>query len=130
MKNENIKMKNDKEKFKKEFKLRIYNWIIILVKFIDSLPKDIISNVVSRKLIRSGTSVGANYVEAQAASSKKDFTNFIHYCLKSSNECKFWICLLKDTKRVDPNKISRLLDEIVEIANILGGSLLTLKGKR
>jgi len=129
MKNENIKMKNDKEKFKKEFKLRIYNWALQLVKFIDELPKDSVSRVICKQLIRSGTSVGANYIEGQAASSKKDFTNFINHCLKSANECKFWLSLLKDAKRVDENKSQLLFQEIVEISNIFGTSLLTLRGK-
>ena len=130
IKNENLKIKNDKEKFKKEFKLRIYNWSLDLVKLIDALSKDSVSKVISNQLIRSGTSVGANYVEAQAASSKKDFIKFIHYCLKSANECKFWLCLLKDTNRSGEKQIERLLNEIVEISNIFGSSLLTLKGKR
>lgn len=66
-------MKNDKEKFKIEFKRRIYNWILRLVKFIDYLPKERSVDIIANQLMRSGTSVGANYIEAQAASSKKDF---------------------------------------------------------
>ena len=81
-------MENDKEKFKTELKLRIYNWVLKLIKIIDELPKDNSSKIIANQLIRSCTSVGAYYIEAQSASSKKDFTNFLHHSLKSANESR------------------------------------------
>ena len=69
-------MQNDKEKFKNEFKKRLYNWVLRLIRFIDKLPKDSICLVMGRQLLRSGTSIIANYIEANSASSKKDFINF------------------------------------------------------
>lgn len=118
------------EKVKSEIKKRIYFWIIKLIKFIDVLSDDASSDIMAKQLISSGTSIGANYIEAQAASSKKDFTNFIHHSLKSANESKFWLALLRDTHKAKPQKTDPLLDELIEIANILAASLLTLKGKR
>ncbi len=53
-------MQNDKEKFKIEFKARIYNFILRLVKFVDSLSKDRSSQVFANQMLRSGTSIGAN----------------------------------------------------------------------
>lgn len=124
-------MKNDKEKFKKEFRQRITRYIIRLIRFIDSLPKsDSVSRIIGDQLTRSGTSFGANYIEAQAASSKKDFIVFFHYCLKSCNECVFWLEMLRDTDRGDKTEIEYLLKELHEISAIFGSSLLTLKGKR
>lgn len=123
-------MENDKEKFKVEFKRRIYSWVIQLVKFLDALPKDTITQRLVDQLFRSGGSVGANYIEAQASSSKKDFTNFLHYSLKSANESKFWLAVLRDTQRGDENEINALLRELIEIANILASSILTIKGRR
>ncbi len=123
-------MENDKEKFKNEFKKRLYNWVLRLIKFIDKLPKDNVCNVIGKQLLRSGTSVLANYIEAGAASSKKDFTNFFHHSLKSANESKMWLTLLRDTNKGDPNELKALLNELVEIANILASSILTLKGKK
>lgn len=79
-------MKNDKEKFKMEFKTRVYKFILRLVKFIDKLPKNTSSEIFARQILISGASIGANYIEAQAASSKRDFTNFFHHSLKSANE--------------------------------------------
>jgi len=123
-------MKNDKEKFKTEFKKRIYFWILKLINFIDSLSKDASSQIIGKQLLRSGTSVGANYIEAQAGSSKKDFTNFLHHSLKSANESKFWLALLRDSKKAKEDKVNSLLSELIEIANILGSSLLTVKGRK
>ena len=123
-------MKNDKEKFKTEFKKRIYFWILKLINFIDSLTKNTSSQVIGKQLLRSGTSIGANYIEAQAGSSKKDFTNFLHHSLKSANESKFWLALLRDSGKAKENKVNPLLNELIEIANILGSSLLTVKGRR
>ena len=75
-------------------------------------------------------SIGANYVEAQASSSKKDFINFFHYSLKSANESKFWLAILRDSGKGNQKEVEVLLKELIEIANILGSSLLTLKGKK
>ena len=123
-------MKNDKEKFKGDFKDRIYKFVLQLIKFVGGLPKDNSSQVIGRQLLRSGTSVGANHVEAQAASSKKDFTNFFHHSLKSANESKFWLNLLRDSGKATQKEIDSLLQELTEIANILGSSLITLKGRK
>lgn len=123
-------MENDKEKFKTDFKLRIYRWILALVKAIDALPRDSSSQIMAGQVLRSGTSVGANYIEAQAGSSRRDFANFLHHALKSANESKFWLSLLRDTGKMPRETADRLLREIVEIANVLAASLITVKGKR
>jgi four helix bundle protein len=80
--------------------------------------------------IRSGTSIGANIVEAQAGSSKKDFTNFYFHSLKSANETKFWLGLIRDSAKGDKIRADNLLKEVTEIANILGASIVTLKKKQ
>ncbi len=111
-------MENDNVKFKNEFKKRLYNWVLILIKFIDKLPKDSICSVMSKQLIRSGTSILANYIEANSASSKKDFINFFTHSLKSANESKVWIALLRDTDKGDKKELKWLMDELIEISNI------------
>ena len=123
-------MENDSVKFKNEFKKRLYNWVLRLIKFIDKLPKDSVCNVMGKQLLRSGTSVLANYIEANSASSKKDFINYFTHSLKSANESKVWLALLRDTNKGNKDKLKWLLQELVEIANVLASSILTLKGKR
>lgn len=123
-------MRKDNKAFSEEFKRRIYKWILRLIKFLETLPKnDSLCRTANDQLIRSGTSIGANYVEAIAGSSKKDFTNFLGYSLKSANESKFWLALLRDAGKGDRNEINELLKELIEIANILASSIKTLRGK-
>jgi four helix bundle protein len=123
-------MKNDKENFKKEFKKRLYDFTLRLIEFIDKLPNDNVSKRLCDQLLRSGTSIIANYIEGQAASSKKDFTNYFNISLKSANESKLWLALLRDSKRAKEDDVSWFLSELDEISNIFGSSILTLKGRR
>lgn len=93
-------MKNWEQNNKNGIKERAYVYALNLIKFIDNLDKkDLGVQILSRQLMRGGTSIGANIVEAQAGSSRKDFTNFFSYSLKSANESKFWLCLLRDSKK-------------------------------
>jgi four helix bundle protein len=80
--------------------------------------------------LRSGTSILANYVEGQCASSKKDFANFINHSLKSTNESKMWFALLRDSKRAKSEEVKWFLDELDEYSKIFASSILTIKGKR
>lgn len=123
-------MKQDNKTFSENFRKRIYRFILRLIKFIEVLPKnDDVCRIARNQLIRSGTSIGANYVEAIAGSSRKDFANFLNNSLKSSNESKFWLALLRDTGKGNKNEINELLKELIEISNILGSSIRTLKRK-
>ncbi len=123
-------MENDSAKFKSEFKKRLYVWVLRLIKFIDKLPKDSTCNVIGKQLLRSGTSTLANYIEANSASSKKDFISFFTHSLKSANESKLWLTILRDTDKGEKSELMWLLNELIEIANVLASSILTMKGKR
>ena len=123
-------MENDKGKFKREFKARLYALTLRIVRFVDSLPKGMVSEAMGKQLLQRGTSILANYIEAQSASSKKDFTNFFTHSLKSANESKVWITLLRDTSKVSKSDAEALLSELSEAASIIASSILTLKGKK
>lgn len=124
-------MQNNNLKFKTDLKRRAYLYALDIIKFIDFLDKkDFSIQIIAKQLLRSATSVGANITEAQAGSTKKDFTNFFSYALKSANESKFWLGLINDSRKINNNEIERLLQETIELSNILGSSILTLKGKR
>jgi len=123
-------MQNQNVKFKIKLKDRAYQYSIRIIKFLDTLPKDTSSQVIAKQLLRSATSIGANIIEAQASSSKRDFTNFFNHSLKSANESLYWLGLLKDAKKINNPHLVYLLNETKELANILGSSILTLKGKR
>ena len=124
-------MQNNNSKPKIELKRRVYLYAIAIIKFIDRLEKrDFSIEVIAKQLLRSATSIGANIIEAQAGSTRKDFTNFFAYALKSANESRFWLGLLRDSGKAEKGDVGKLLQETTEIANILGSSILTLKGRR
>jgi len=123
-------MENDKSKFKKEFQQRLYSFALKLIEFLDKLPQDNASRRVGDQLLRSGTSILGNYIEGQSASSKRDFTNYFNTSLKSTNESKIWLSLLRDSKRAKPEEVGWFLKELKEIGNIFASSILTLRGKK
>ena len=123
-------MQNQKSKIKSELKGRAYKFSVNVIEFLDTLPKDVSTGVITKQVLRSATSIGANIVEAQASSSRRDFTNFFTYSLKSANETVYWLGLLRDAKKIQDPQLTYLLKETQELANILGVSILTLKGKR
>ena len=81
---------------KREYNLetRTLNFSTELVIFCKSCPKDTITLSLINQLIRSGTSVGANYREANGASSRKDFQNKIFICKKEAKETLYWLELI------------------------------------
>lgn len=109
---------------------RIYDYALNVVIFCDSLSKNSLTQILAKQLLRSGTSISANVIEAQSSSSKKDFINFYTYSLKSANETKFWIRLLRDTGKVDKVKANIILKETGELCKIIAASILTMKNKR
>ena len=123
-------MQNNNQKLKTDLKKRVYLYALDIIAFLDTLDRGNTTQVLSKQVLRSATSIGANIIEAQAGSTKKDFTNFFSYALKSANESKFWLGLLRDSGRASPEKINPLLQETIELSNILGSSILTLKGKK
>jgi len=123
-------MQNQNSKSKTDLKRRAYQYSIGVIEFLDTLPKDSSSQVIAKQLLRSATSMGANVVEAKGASSKRDFTNFFSHSLKSANESLYWLGLLRDAKKINNPQLEYLSNETKELANMLGSSILTLKGKK
>jgi len=116
--------------FKKRLIIRTFQLSRQVIKLVDKFPNKRSAWVISDQLLRSATSIGANIVEAQAASSKKDFINFLNHALKSGNETKFWLALAKDLENNLVNQIDKILKETDELVKILGSSIATLKGKK
>lgn len=115
---------------KEEFKKRVYTFVLNVIKALENLPNDNISRRIGDQLLRSSSSIIGNYVEAYAASSRRDFTNFMNHSLKSANETILWIALLRDTKHISVKSSESLIRESKEIANIFGASVSTLRKKR
>ena len=101
--------------------------IVLLAKNFSS--NGLSSQIIFKQLIRSATSIGANIVEAQASSSRKDFSNFINHALKSSNETRYWLALLRDSEASLRAKTNTSLKEAQEISQILGSTVKKLRAK-
>jgi four helix bundle protein len=120
----------DNKEFKTQLITRASKLARETIALVDKFPKKQSAWVISDQLLRSITSIGANIIEAQAASSKKDFTNFLNHALKSGNEAKFWLTLAKDLDHNLIPKINKLFQETEELVKILGSSITTLRGKK
>ena len=117
------------EEFRKKLIQRAFTLARNIIALTDQFPNKRSAWVITDQLIRAATSIGANIIEAQAASSKRDFVNFLTHALKSGNETKFWLALSKDIVPSKIEEISSLLKEVDELVKILGSSISTLKGK-
>ena len=119
----------DNTEFKRRLIQRAFDLARRAMVFVDKFPNKRSAWIITDQLLRAITSIGANIIEAQAASSRKDFINFLNHSLKSGNETKFWLAL---SKELDPKLIEEaelLLKETDELVKILGSSISTLKGK-
>jgi four helix bundle protein len=124
------KSQNSSSKLKTDLRQRCYNFSISVVKFIEKLPQKRTFWIISDQLLRSATSIGANVVEAKSSSSRREFIKFYEIALRSANETKYWLELLRDTTEISKKEIEILLKECEEISKMLAKSLLTLKDKR
>ena len=123
-------MENQKAKVKTELKYRAYKYSIAIIEFLDSLPKDVSTTVITKQLLRSATSIGANVVEAKGASSKRDFTNFFSHSLKSANESLYWLGLLRDAKKINNAQLEYLIKGNQRISKHTGFKYLDSQGEK
>lgn len=122
-------MQNYNSKFKSDLKTRCYKFSLEIIAFMDTLPNQRSCWIIADQLLRSSMSIGANLVEARASSSRLEFKKFHEISLKSANETKYWLGLLRDSGKADTEKVNELLAEVTEIANMLAAGILKLKGK-
>lgn len=98
-----------------------------IVKLHQHLVKNKKETVISKQIVRSGTSIGANINEANYGQSKADFISKMHIALKETAETEYWIKLLYMSEYIDDKMSSSLLDDCLEIKRILIASINTAK---
>ena len=91
--------------------------------------KDRVNEPFFRQLIRSSASIGANVVEGRSGNSDREMIKYYRIALKSSNETKYWICLMRDALEIKDKRIGELLKEDTEISKILAASIITISKK-
>lgn len=109
---------------------KAFNFASNIVLFYEKYSKTHKDNTISKQLLRSGTSVGANINEAQFGNSKNDFIAKLHISLKETGESIYWIRLLKNTNILPSQEADELLSQAEEIKRILISSLNTAKNNK
>ncbi len=100
-----------------------------IITLADILPNKRSAGIIINQLIRAATSIGANLIEARVSSSRLEFKKFYEVSLKSDNETKYWLGLLRDAGLVNRKIVDDLLKETTEISNILASGDIKLKRK-
>ncbi|MBI4283535.1 MAG: four helix bundle protein [Chloroflexi bacterium] len=118
-------MTTDKKKYDLEERTARFGEAII--EFVKALPKDPINSPLISQIVRSGTSIGANYMEADGAESKKDFQHKIALCKKETKETKHWLRMMAEANPDRKDECQKLWREAQELTLIFSSILLPKK---
>jgi four helix bundle protein len=110
-----------------EFKTRTKNIAIRIIRLVDSLPRSVIAQILGKQLLRSGTSIGANYRAACRGKSKADVAHKLQIVEEEADESLYWIELLIDSNILRAKKVSSLQHDIGEIIAMTVASIKTLR---
>ena len=113
-------MDNIVEEKSLSFAVRIVN----LYKYLCTEKKEY---TLSKQILRSGTSIGANVAESQQAQSRADFLSKLNIALKETSETKYWLRLLAQTEYLDQTQYESLFQDCVELEKILVSIVKTVK---
>jgi four helix bundle protein len=110
-------------------KEKSFNFALIIVRLYQLLVTEKREFVLSKQLLRSGTSIGANIREAEHAESKADFIHKMSIALKEANESTYWIELLFKSDYINENQFNNLNNDLIEILKLLTSIIKTSKNK-
>jgi four helix bundle protein len=108
----------ENKEFAKQLENRTKEFAISIIQLSSSLPKTEEGKVIKNQITKSGTSIGANYREANRSRSKADFINKIRLCESEASETKYWIEIIADMEWVDSEKIKSIYAEAKELLAI------------
>ncbi len=109
--------------------VKTYNFSLLIINIYRHLTENRKEYVLSKQLLRSATSIGANSEEAAAGISKKDFIAKYQIAYKEAKESHYWLRLLRDCDLLDKNKANEALVQCEEIIRILNAILQTSKSQ-
>ena len=113
-----------------ELKERTKQFTLRIMKLVDALPNTVAGRAIANQIMRSGSSVGANYRAACRARSNAEFISKIGIVLEESDETIFWPELIIDGKLLPKKKVETLRKEAEEITAIMAASRITAQGKK
>jgi four helix bundle protein len=125
------KIKNQKAKMaeRQDLDERLLECGARIIKLVESLPRTLVGKRIGDQLLRSGTSVGANYEEAQGAESKSDFAHKLQIALKEVRESHCWLRLPAKAGTLPPERLAELIEESRQLRAMLSKAVATAKGK-
>ena len=103
------------------------SFAVRIIKFVNLLQNEKKENIISKQLLRSGTSIGANVRESYNAQSKADFISKLHIALKEADETAYWLELLYESDIISSQYFDSLYSELKEIIALLTASIKTSK---
>ena len=106
-----------------------YAFALAIIELYKSLIKNKNEYVLSKQILRSGTSIGANVEEAIGGQSTKDFISKLSIAYKEARETNYWIRLLKDSGYIDNQKAISLFHDCEELQKIIGSIQKTMKNR-
>ena len=106
---------------------KAYDFAVRTVKLARYLVEEKHENVLSKQVLRSGTSIGANVEEANHGQSRKDFVHKLSIALKEATETNYWLRLLRDSETLEKKIAESLINDCEEIQKILTASIKTTK---
>ncbi len=113
-----------------ELKSRLKVIALRVIHLVQVLPKNVTGEVIGKQLIRSVTSVAANYYSACKARSKADFLNKLGIVEEEADETQLWIELIVESGLMKASGLRNVLEEVKEITAIMASSRITIKGLR
>jgi len=113
-----------------EFKKRTKEIALRIIKLVDSLPPASSAQIIGKQLLRSGTSVGANYRAVCRAKSSADLIHKLSIVEEEADECLYWLELLNDSGIVAEKKLSKLYSDVNEILAMTVSSIKTMRARR
>lgn len=111
-----------------ELKQRTRKFGIAIIRLCRVIPRTYEARVIARQLVRSGTSVGANYNSACRARSRPEFLSKLNIVLEEADETLYWLDLLIESELIEAGKVQPLKKEANELVSIFVTSLRTAKG--
>lgn len=106
---------------------RTFKFARSVISFVDTLPKTVVNNEIIKQLVRSSGSVGANYIEANEALSKKDYVFRVKICRKEAKETLYWLRLFDVKNETFSQKQQTLVNEVTELMKIFGSIIEKMK---
>ena len=108
----------DNREFGKKLEIRTREFAVSVIRLSAKLPRTSEAMVIKNQLTKSGTSVGANYREANRARSKADFKSKIKICESEASETVYWLEIIRDSELLEKHVIKKIADEANEILAI------------